>query len=341
MDRNFGLGGLNKESKVVADFIKGVKRGHDPQLEVASCMVKTAARLNAERAKLQDDAARATIELANKTREHVAILEEKLRFFEAENRKLNDAAHHNADVSKIWANQRVVSKEEADRIWGTSFNFIRVFLSHKTEYKLQVAELKNQLRGYGIDCFVAHNDIEPTEAWQIEIENALLTMDIFVAIMTPDFHTSLWTDQEIGFACARNVPRIAVRMGCDPYGFIGRNQGLNADWTDLSGKITTLLKNHPKMVDAWIDALQICPCCDVGNKLAAFFKSVNTLSDIQLGKFITHYNSNPQVYGSYEMNGSGDIEKSILPHLARITKRKFSFENNRIVEETANLSTTP
>ena len=35
---------------------------------------------------------------------------------------------------------------------------------------------------------------------------------------------SNWTDQEIGFAMGRSLPVFAVRLGQDPYGFIGRFQ---------------------------------------------------------------------------------------------------------------------
>jgi hypothetical protein len=59
MNRNFGLGGLNKESKVASVFINGAKSFYDPQLDRASSMLNTMAQHNAQRAKLQDDAARA------------------------------------------------------------------------------------------------------------------------------------------------------------------------------------------------------------------------------------------------------------------------------------------
>jgi hypothetical protein len=44
------------------------------------------------------------------------------------------------------------------------------------------------------------------ECPQNEIETALESMDAFVALLTENFHESLWTDQEVGystcFACA-------------------------------------------------------------------------------------------------------------------------------------------
>ncbi len=120
--------------------------------------------------------------------------------------------------------KRVITPEAEKRIWSDSG--FRVFLSHKTEAKLETAELKQALKLYGISCFVAHEDIHPTHEWQYEIENALSSMDALVALMTEEFHDSNWTDQEVGFAFGRGVPIIAVRLGKDPYGFIGKFQAL-------------------------------------------------------------------------------------------------------------------
>ena len=66
-------------------------------------------------------------------------------------------------------------------------------------------------------------------------------MDAFVALLTEGFHDSLWTDQEVGFALSRGVPILAVRLGKDPYGFIGKFQALSCDWADAPKKIVGLL----------------------------------------------------------------------------------------------------
>ena len=80
---------------------------------------------------------------------------------------------------------------------------------------------------FGISCFVAHSDIEPTRTWQKEIEKALFSMDVLIALMTEDFSDSNWTDQEIGVAIGRNVLILPIRMGADPYGFIGKYQAIS------------------------------------------------------------------------------------------------------------------
>ena len=77
--------------------------------------------------------------------------------------------------------------------------------------------------------FVAHNDIEPTQEWQTQIETALATCDALIALLHSDFHASNWTDQEIGFAMGRGAPTFAVRLGQIPYGFIGRFRAFNGE----------------------------------------------------------------------------------------------------------------
>lgn len=110
----------------------------------------------------------------------------------------------------------------------------RVFLSHLSAHKVFTAELQSELLRYGITSFVAHNDIEPTLEWQVEIESALRTCDGLVALLHDGFHSSYWTDQEIGYVMGRGMPVFAVRLGQDPYGFIGKFQGFNGQGKDAS-----------------------------------------------------------------------------------------------------------
>ena len=106
---------------------------------------------------------------------------------------------------------------------------LRVFLSHLSAHRVFTAELQSALLDYGITSFVAHNDIEPTLEWQTEIETALRSCHALVALLHPNFHASNWTDQEIGYVMGRGLPAFSVRLGQDPYGFIGRFQGFNGN----------------------------------------------------------------------------------------------------------------
>lgn len=161
------------------------------------------------------------------------------------------------------------------RIWERET--YRVFLSHKTEVKHEASELKHQLGIYGISAFVAHEDIHPTKEWQDEIENALASMDSFVAILTDKFHESLWTDQEVGFALGRGVPLVAVKLGRDPYGFIGKFQALTCTWEQAPLAIVWLLIKQPRMLDAYIKAVQKCQSFENGNLLSKALKRIDSL----------------------------------------------------------------
>jgi hypothetical protein len=59
-------------------------------------------------------------------------------------------------------------------------------------------------------------------------------MHALAALLTPDFHASNWTDQEIGFALGRNVLVVPILFGTTPYGFIGEVQGPSCSFENPS-----------------------------------------------------------------------------------------------------------
>ncbi len=135
---------------------------------------------------------------------------------------------------------------EVEHLWEAGV--VRVFLSHVSAHKASISQLKQELSKFGISPFVAHEDIEPSREWQCEIELALRSMHVLVALLTPEFHQSNWTDQEVGFALCRGVPIVSVRLGLDPYGFIGKQQA-------LSGRLET----PGLLASAIVDALLCQP----------------------------------------------------------------------------------
>lgn len=158
---------------------------------------------------------------------------------EAEDGLLLELAKHLGIASQL------ESSKEPEFWSGTE---ARVFLSHLAAMKVQIAQLKNELKEYGIISFVAHEDIEPTKEWQSEIESALSTMDALIALLAPGFKESNWCDQEVGVAIGRRLPVISVRVGLDPYGFIGKYQALQGagkDMPTLAREIFDLLLQSP------------------------------------------------------------------------------------------------
>ena len=195
----------------------------------------------------------------------------------------------------------VVPESIQKRIWQPEM--FRLFISHKTEDKIKVATLKTQLKVYGVDCFVAHEDIEPNTRWADEIENALFSMDACIAIMTQNYHDSFWTDHEVGCAYGRHVPVLAVRMGKDPYGLIGRFQGLSSTWEDLPMKTMIYLLQYTQAKDSFVTAVKNCDSYDHGNMLAKLFPEIKSLSEKQLDRLIDAWITNSQARDSYGFNG--------------------------------------
>ncbi len=216
------------------------------------------------------------------------------------------------------------------RIWGDGG--FRLFLTHKADVKKQTSDLKERLRVFGVSCFVAHEDIYPTREWQNEIENALFSMDGLVALMTATFHESDWTDQEVGCAFGRGVPIIAVKLGKDPYGFIGKFQALSCDWENADVEIVKLLVRHDRMLNAYVNAVKTCDSYNKANTLAKILPSITSLSGQQINNLISAFNENGQLRDSYGFNGTwATAHGPGLPfHLTRLSGRTYELRSGKI-----------
>lgn len=138
---------------------------------------------------------------------------------------------------------KTLSIENTD-IWLD--NYIRLFISHKSEHKEDVSKLPEELKTHGISSFVAHTDILPTREWRLEIKKALRSTDIFLAFITEDFFRSEWANQEIGFAVARGIPIIPLMVSdVLPKGFLSEIQvqtGQNKEIEELSQLISDVIR---------------------------------------------------------------------------------------------------
>lgn len=176
-----------------------------------------------------------------------------------------------------------VAPSDSEHLWKPGA--FRLFLSHISADKIAVSKLKQALSLWGVDCFVAHVDIEPNLEWQKEIELALGSMHALAALLTPCFHDSKWTDQEIGFALGRGIVVIPVRLGVDPYGFIGKQQGLPGKLDDpktLAADIVNLLLKNKATATIMTEALIIA-----FEKAKSFTAAIETSKKIEKMKFVS------------------------------------------------------
>ena len=193
---------------------------------------------------------------------------------------------------------------EARRLWNPGM--LRLFISHVATHKIAVSSLKSFLAYLGISAFVAHEDIEPTREWQDEIDLALRSMDAMAAMLTPEFHESKWTDQEIGVAIARGVPIIPVRLGLDPYGFIGKHQGLPGNlrqMKELSIALGGILARRPEtggvMRESLVRALESSSSYSTSMSASKALVDVHGFTDEQIGRIEASIEENSQVADAF------------------------------------------
>lgn len=237
-------------------------------------------------------------------------------------------AHNDVRLKKF---SKIVPDASMKRIWKQGC--VRLFLSHKVEYKKIAEELKELLLGYGISTFVAHTSIYPSKEWLDEIENALLTMNAFVALLTKDFQNSEWTDQEVGFAISRKVPIIPISIsGCDPHGFMARYQKMNATLDNpstMAADIYSILAQEPSLenlkgsvVNAFV---RVTSYMDAGEFLKNKLPAVRSLNSEQIEIIKKGYARNSQ------LNSCVIVRKHLPNVLYDLTGKKFSIENGQLV----------
>lgn len=231
-------------------------------------------------------------------------------------------------ISNDTFNQAVVNAD----CWRSGY--FRVFISHLTENKESATHLKNHLAKYGIDCFVAHEDIEPSKLWQTEIEKALASMDLLCTILTPNFYQSKWCDQEVGIALGRAIPTLSIKKGANPHGFIGKYQAIKAKTTadavakdvfetickmdsvnqkyfSILGKMFLNSKNETEALD-WLKLMNKINnfSTDVVDRISSSF-SLNSILNTKA--IISEYNKLARRFGRSELIYSDPIEIDDLP----------------------------
>ncbi len=79
---------------------------------------------------------------------------------------------------------------------------ILIFLSYSDNNKDIAGKVKIALKEYGVDAFLAREDIPAAENWEDAIVRHLDRCDAFVPIITKGFNSSRWANQETGYAAA-------------------------------------------------------------------------------------------------------------------------------------------
>ncbi|HWI95611.1 MAG TPA: toll/interleukin-1 receptor domain-containing protein [Solirubrobacterales bacterium] len=110
-----------------------------------------------------------------------------------------------------------------------------------------------------IEAFVAHESIQVSQEWQDVLQVGLRTCDAVVALVTPNFKESDWTNQEIGIATAHGKLVVPLRFGGDPHGFFAKYQALTIkggdEYREIARKLFEAFAGHDLTKQRMADVL--------------------------------------------------------------------------------------
>jgi hypothetical protein len=215
----------------------------------------------------------------------------------------------------------------------------RAFISYSSKDRVVAARVKDLLLEHGIECFVAHDDLQVSEEWKERILEELLACDIFVPLLSEHFRSSDWGAQEIGVISGRRGVAIVPLSidGTVPFGFISsvQGKGIPALGPTPDLVIAPLLRKFPRlilpgMIGRVRSAGSFRGAEAAMRPLVPYF---DTLTDGELISLLDAAIENNQVWSAGECRSEHlprliEINRSRIP-LDRLQALQFQIENDR------------
>lgn len=149
---------------------------------------------------------------------------------------------------------------------------LKVFISYSSKDKILGGLFKQCFETYtGFQVFLAHDDISPALEWELEIIKNLKETDVIIPLITDNYRSSEFTDQELGVGLALNKIIIPIKLSnINPYGFIKKLQALKCH-----GEPNDIINAVTKLVFVLIDNDEFSKFEDlvINSVIAAFYKS--------------------------------------------------------------------
>lgn len=179
---------------------------------------------------------------------------------------------------------------------------IRVFISYSSEDGIIAGQIKSYLQTYfGLEVFLAHEDIEGGEKFEDAIIENLKSIDFFIPLLSPNFMGSKFTDQEVGIAyvLGKRIIPISLVPGATPYGFINKFQAIKLkmeygsyhEWMQFTEKIIAViskdLHHGQKIKSLIIKAFGKSDSFEVSNNFINIFKKYEPYNSEQVSMMIS------------------------------------------------------
>jgi hypothetical protein len=114
---------------------------------------------------------------------------------------------------------------------------IKIFISYQTNDKIIAGKLKSLLESYDLKSFLAHEDIQVSEEWKLQILREISESNMFISLLSEHYMSSPWCIQESGIAVYKKMKIIPLSLdGTIPMGFMNHVQSTKIDSTSISIK---------------------------------------------------------------------------------------------------------
>ena len=172
-----------------------------------------------------------------------------------------------------------------------------IFISYASAQKDAAGVLKAKLDEQRLMCFLAHEDIEEGEEWRDRIWKALHECTAFIGLISADFNSSSWCQQETGIALALKKPCMWIKMtNTDPAAFAGAYQAVKAKFASIITALKTKSKFRSTRVFSFIQGVaRVTSYKDANAVYDAFWSEWSEMTDREKVEWLEKAIDNGQV----------------------------------------------
>jgi hypothetical protein len=191
-------------------------------------------------------------------------------------------------------------------------NRLKAFISYSSKQKTVGGRFKHCLEHYcGYEVFVAHSDMPAASFFPEEIIKAIKNADFFIPLLSEDFKTSDYSDQETGAAVVLNKKIIPIKLtDLNPYGLIDKIHALQyKEWStkdNVKELVLTIAQvglridqYHPQAIESLIYAFCNSRSYDSTNATIQIMLKYDQFTKSQIEQIVEAMNSNGEILGAF------------------------------------------
>ncbi len=180
---------------------------------------------------------------------------------------------------------------------------IEIFLSHADKDKKIAKKLAYELGSYGMKIFVAHEDIKIGEKWEAILFDKIKECDLFVVLLSENFHLAKYTDHEVGIAYGLSKFIFPIRIDDTvPYGFMSKFQAKKIspeidkdEVVKVFYSMVSKIEKGLEMMNNLIEEFCESDSFNAANNLVSILSQYLEFSDEQLNRIAKAFLENDQI----------------------------------------------